>query len=337
MLRIGIVGCGYWGPNLTRNFFQIKDAELYALCDLDEKRLKAIAEAYSVKKLYTDYRDMLKDPKIDAIVIATPAKTHYLLAKLALSVNKHVLVEKPLAFSSEDAGKLIELAKEKKRILMVGHTFEFNPAIMKVKEYIANGELGDIYYIYSTRLNLGRVQEDINAMWSLAPHDISIINFILDAFPCSVRAYGSAYINKKVEDVVFMNLEFKDNIMAHVHVSWLDPGKIRKMTVVGSKKMLIYDDIDNEGKIKIYDKGVDRLVSGYRPYVEYQMRLRAGDIIIPKLALYEPLRKECEHFIDCILHHKRPHTDGENGLRVVKVLETAQRSLDQNGESIKIK
>lgn len=337
MLRVGIVGLGYWGPNLVRNFFQIKNSELYSFCDIDEKRLKRMADLYPVKKLYTDYRHMLKNPKIDAVVIAAPAKTHYSLAKAALSCNKHVLVEKPLAFSSEDARKLIKLAKEKKKILMVGHTFEFNPAVIKIKECIMNGELGDIYYIYSTRLNLGRVQEDINAMWSLAPHDISIINFILRCSPCKVRAYGSSYINKKVEDVVFMNLEFKNNIMANIHVSWLDPSKIRKMTVVGSKKMLIYDDVDNEGKIKIYDKGVDRLVSGYRPYAEYQTRLRAGDIVIPKLESYEPLFKECEHFIDCILSNKRPSTDGKNGLRVVKILEMAQMSLKQNGENIEIK
>lgn len=337
VVRIGIVGCGYWGPNLIRNFFQARDSELVALCDMNKKRLSQMQEAYSVKKVYTDYRDMLKNARIDAVVVATPPKTHYSLARQALLSGKHVLVEKPLSFSSGDAQKLITLAKKKKRILMAGHTFEFNPAVIKIKECIASGELGKIFYIYSTRVNLGRVQDNINAMWSLAPHDISIINFILNSTPRKVRAYGSAYINKGIEDVVFMNLEFKGNITAQIHVSWLDPSKIRKMVVVGSKKMLIYDDIDNEGKIKIYDKGVERLAPDRSSYGLYQMKLRAGDILIPKLKLYEPLRRECEHFIDCVLHNKRPDTDGENGLRVVDVLEAGQKSLDQDGKVVKIK
>jgi len=337
VIKIGIVGCGYWGPNLIRNFFQTRDSELYALCDVNEKKLNEMRELYFVKKSYTDYQKMLEDTKIDAVVIATPAKTHYSLARMALSNDKHVLVEKPLAFNSKEAGELIALAEEKKKTLMVGHTFEFNPAVIKIKECIAKGELGDVLYIYSTRVNLGRVQDDINAMWSLAPHDISIINFILNSMPCKVRAYGSAYINRKIEDVIFINLEFRNSIMAHIHVSWLDPGKIRRMTVVGSKKMLIYDDVDNEGKIKIYDKGVDRLVAGEGSYGEYQMKLRAGDIIIPKIDLYEPLRKECEHFLDCIFNNKKPDTDGENGLKVVDVLEAAQSSLEQDGKVVKIK
>jgi len=336
MIKVGVVGCGYWGPNLIRNFFQNRNAQLYALCDTNEKKLKEIADLYFIKKTFRNYQDMLKDPKLDAVVIATPAKTHYSLSALAILRNKHVLIEKPLAFSSKDARRLISLAKKKRVTLMVGHTFEFNSAVIKMKECIKNGELGEIYYLYSARLNLGRVQEDINAMWSLAPHDISIFNFILDAMPVKVRAYGSAYINKNIEDVIFINLEFKGGIVAQIHVSWLDPSKIRMTTVVGSKKMLIYDDIDNEGKIKIYDKGIDRLSVDNNSYGEFQMKLRAGDIIVPKLDLYEPLRKECEHFIDCIVKNKKPHTDGENGLRVVRVLEAAQKSLNQNGKVIKI-
>lgn len=336
MIKVCVVGCGYWGPNLIRNFFYNRNSELYALCDLNEKRLEEMGRAYLVKKTYKDYQTMLKDPQIDAVIIATPARTHYLLARLALLNNKHVLVEKPLSFSSGDARKLITLAGKRKKILMVGHTFEFNSAVIGIKQCIEKGELGEIYYIYSTRVNLGRVQEDINAMWSLAPHDVSIINFILGSMPDKVKAYGSAYISRGIEDVAFLNLEFKKGIMAHIHVSWLDPGKIRKMTVVGSKKMLVYDDIDNEGRLKIYDKGVDRLVSDKNPYGEYQMKLRAGDIVIPKLELYEPLAKECEHFVDCIVNNKNPDTDGENGLRVVKVLEAAQRSLKQNGKIVRI-
>lgn len=337
MIKVGVVGCGYWGPNLIRNFFQSRNAELVTLCDINAKNLIEMADLYFVKQVYKDFSQMLKNPKLDAVVIATPAKTHYSLTRLALLHNKHVLVEKPLAFNSEDATKIISLARKKRRVLMVGHTFEFNPAVIKMKECIAQGELGEIHYIYSTRVNLGRVQEDINAMWSLAPHDISILNFILSAMPVKVRAYGNAYINKKIEDVIFVNLEFKGGIVAHIHVSWLDPSKIRKTTVVGSKKMLIYDDIDNEGKIKIYDKGVDRLTLGNSSYGEFQMKLRAGEIVIPKLSLYEPLRKECEHFLDCIENNKKPDTDGENGLRVVRVLEAAQMSLHQKGKIIRIK
>jgi predicted dehydrogenase len=282
----------------------------------------------------TDFADILNRDDVQAVVVATPARTHYGLARAALEANKHVLVEKPLAMSSAEAEALIDLAEERQRVLMVGHIFEYHPAVRKIRSLIDEGHLGQIYYIYSTRVNLGRVQSDINALWSIAPHDVSILLYLLGAMPESASAHGGTFINGTVEDVVFLVLGFPEGVLGHVHASWLDPSKVRRMTIVGSRRMVIYDDVAGEGKIKIYDKGVYR--KGDDIYGEFQYRVHSGDIAIPKLEMTEPLRIECTHFAECIQQGRHPLTDGRNGLRVVRVLEAAQTSLGRGGTTVSL-
>lgn len=333
-LRIGLIGYGYWGPNLARNFHQLPEAELVACADADPARLAEITRLYpTIKQTASDARELIENPTLDGVVIATPARSHFPLVSQALAAGKHVLVEKPLALTGEDARALIEIAQEHKRILMVGHTFEYNPAVWKIKELLDAGALGDLFYIYSNRVNLGRVQTDINALWSIAPHDVSILLALLNAMPLSVSAHGATYLHPGIEDVVFALLRFPDNIVGHIHASWLDPGKTRRMTIVGSEKMIVYDDVDPEAKLKIYDKGVYKRGDAFG---EFQLRVRSGDLYIPKLDLTEPLHYECAHFVECIRDNKTPRTDGENGLRVVRVLEAAQQSLAQNGATISL-
>lgn len=332
-VRIGLIGYGYWGPNLARNFHYLPEAWLVACADSDPARVQEAARLYPLKQATTDYRAVIANPTLDAVVIATPVRSHYEIARAALEAGKHVLVEKPLAMSSHEARELIELARRCQRVLMVGHTFEYNPAVWKIKELLAAGALGQLFYVYSNRVNLGRVQRDVNALWSIAPHDISILLYLLDTLPETVSAYGGTFVSAGVEDVVFVLLTFPNHVLAHIHASWLDPSKTRQMTLVGSEKMIVYDDIDPEAKLKIYDKGVYKRGDAFG---EFQLRVHSGDIHIPKIDLTEPLRLECAHFIECIRDHKPPRTDGENGLRVVRVLEAAQQSLEQNGMTVSI-
>ncbi len=331
--RIGLIGYGYWGPNLARNFHALPDAHLVAVADADAPRLAEPARLYGART-YVDYRELLADPTLDAVAISTPARTHFEIARAALERGKHVLVEKPLAMSSAEVRGLIALAEQKQRTLMVGHTFEYNPAVWKIRELVEQRAIGDVYYIYANRVNLGRVQRDINALWSIAPHDISILLYVLGALPLEVSARGATYLSEKVEDVVFVTLTFPNHVLAHIHASWLDPSKVRQMTVVGSQKMIVYDDVDPEARLRIYDKGVYKHGSAYG---ESQLKIHSGDISIPQLDMSEPLRNECAHFIECVREGKRPRTDGENGLRVVRVLEAAQESLDKNGAAVAIK
>lgn len=330
-LRLGLVGYGYWGPNLARNFHQLPEAWLVACADADNARLAEAARLYALQQTANDARALIENPTLDALVIATPARSHFELVSQALDAGKHVLVEKPLALTSDDARALTDLAQKNKRVLMVGHTFEYNPAVWKIQELLDAGALGELYYIYANRVNLGRVQTDINALWSIAPHDVSIMLALLKQMPKSVSAHGATYLNHGVEDVVFALLNFPNNIVGHIHASWLDPSKTRQMTFVGSEKMIVYDDVDPEAKIKIYDKGVYKRGDAFG---EFQLRVRSGDLYIPKIDLTEPLKYECAHFLECIRDNKTPRTDGENGLRVVRVLEAAQESLKHNGASI---
>ena len=332
MIKIGIIGCGYWGPNLIRNFSILKNCQIKWCADLDQSKLAKIKSVYHGIKATNDYKDILKDKNVDAVVIATPASQHYKMAKDALKANKHVLIEKPFVLDSSNGTELIKLAKTKKRVLMIGHTFEYNGAVRKVKDLIDSGDLGDLYYLYSTRVNLGIVRDDINALWNLTPHDISILIYVTGLKPEKVRAVGSSYLRKGIEDTVFMTLDFPKGISGHVHGSWLDPGKIRKMTVVGSKKMVVYDDLDKESKIKIYDKGVS-----IKNTEAFRLAYRYGDINMPLVDSIEPLKLETSHFLECIEKNKKPLSDGESGLRVVKVLEAAQKSLKSDGIPIKIK
>jgi predicted dehydrogenase len=333
-LNIAVVGCGYWGPNLARNFHQLKTARLVALCDADLPRAQELAVFYAEARAVANVADVLADQNVTAVALATPARTHYDLTRRALESGKHVLVEKPLAMTSAQCEELAALAVCRGLTLMVGHTFEYNPAVWKIKELIAAGHIGQLYYIYANRVNLGRVQSDINALWSIAPHDISIVLYLLDTMPCEVSARGAAFLTSGVEDVIFMTLTFPLNVLVHIQASWLDPSKTRRMTVVGSQRMIVYDDVDNESKIKIYDKGVYR--KGDPNYGEFQYRIHSGDIHIPKIDMTEPLANECAHFVECVLGGKLPRTDGASGLRTVRVLEAAQRSLEQNGATVRI-
>ncbi|MEJ2209203.1 MAG: Gfo/Idh/MocA family oxidoreductase [Anaerolineae bacterium] len=332
-VKVALVGCGYWGPNLARNFHQLADVELVACCDLDAGNLQRMETLYAARGT-TDLDTILSNPEIEAVALATPVGTHYQIARQALLAGKHVLVEKPLTTSSAEGQDLIDLARQQERVLMVGHVFEYNPAVLKIKDLIGEGQIGQVYYLYSNRVNLGRVQSDINALWSIAPHDVSIALLLLDQLPEEVSARGACYLNGEVEDVVFMTMFFPGGVMAHVQASWLDPSKVRRMTIVGSEKMILYDDVASEGKVRIYDKGVYR--KGDSIYGEFQYKLHSGDIYIPKIDMSEPLRNECAHFVECVRSGSTPRTDGENGLRVVRVLEAAQRSLSRGGETVRL-
>lgn len=330
-IRLAQIGYGYWGPNLVRNFHQLPGAELTYLVDTNAEALERAHRLYGCRT--TDVPEaVFADPSVDAVVIATPARTHFTLAQDALRAGKHVFVEKPLAMSIAEARTLVDLAAAQGRVLMVGHVFEYNPAVHYIKQAMASGELGEVFYLYSRRVNLGRVQSDVNALWSIAPHDISIALFLLDRLPEAVTCQGASCLNGVVEDVIFLTLHFPGNVLCHIHVSWLDPSKVREMTVVGSRKMIVYDDVSAEGKVRIYDKGVYR--KGDPIYGEFQYRLHSGDILIPRIDMREPLQLECAHFVDCIRSGQRPQTDGENGLRVVAVLTAGQRSLDQGGGKV---
>ncbi len=336
MLKVGVVGCGYWGPNLVRNFSTLRDSEVVACADLDEKRLAHMKMLYPRVKTTRDYGDLVSSREVDAIVVATPPSTHVEIALKALEAGKHVFVEKPLATSGADCEKLIASAKKNGVILMVGHTFLYTAAVNKIKDLVKSGELGDIFYINTTRVNLGIFQDDINVLWDLAPHDVSILNYILGSAPEAVAAQGHSYIRQKIEDVAFLYLKYPGSIMAHVHVSWLNPNKIRKTTVVGSKKMLVYDDVSSLEKIRIYDKGVT-VLPHYDTFGEFQLSYRFGDIFIPKLDDSEPLKVACQHFIDCIETKVEPKSSGRHGLDVVKVIEAANTSLWNSGAVVPLK
>jgi len=335
MVNVAVVGAGYWGPNLIRNFVQLDGASLKAVCDLDEGKLKKIKSLYPAVDAVTDYDALLKRKDIDAVAIATSPSTHYPLVKKALEAGKHVLVEKPFTLESKHGEELIALAKGKKLVLMVGHTFEYTPAVNKLKGLITSGELGEIYYVYIHRLNLGLFQKDTNVVWDLAPHDISILLYILGEKPVSVSATGASHVVKGVEDVAFLTIKFGNGRLGHIHVSWLDPSKIRKTVVVGSKKMVVYDDVEPLEKIKIFDKGVKKH-DDYKTFGEFQLSYNYGDIHIPKLSTAEPLGIECSHFIECVKEGKTPRSSGEVGLNVVRVLEAAEKSIKNNGTEVRL-
>jgi len=335
MLKVGVIGCGYWGPNLIRNFAQLAESDVVRVADLDESRLRHMKVLYPTVETTKDYGDIVSDPDIDVVAVATPVHTHYKLASEALSAQKHVFVEKPIAASVAEAERLIVLAEKHERKLMVGHSFLYTGAVRKMKEIIDSGELGEIYYINSQRLNLGLFQQDINVIWDLAPHDVSIILHLLGREPRSVSAVGASHVNPAVEDIAVLTLQFSDDLVAFVQSSWLDPDKIRKMTVVGSKKMMVYDDVQPAEKIRIYDKGVEK-PKHYDTYAEFAYSYKYGDTLIPKIEGTEPLRTQLSHLIECIRDDKTPLSDGKSGLHVVKILEAAQKSLDQGNNRVPI-
>lgn len=328
--NIAVVGAGYWGPNLLRNFHQLQEAHVSWVCDSDEARLQRIRQLYPTVRTTLSFDEVLADTDTTAVAIATPAETHYPLAKRALQSGKNVFVEKPLALSAAHAGELVALAKEKGTTLMVGHTFLYNAAVTRLKEYVTSGELGDILYLYAQRLNLGQVRQDVNVLWNLAPHDVSILLHLLDEQPQRVSARGIAHLRDGIEDFVFATLEFSNKRTAHLHVSWLDPNKIRRFTIVGSRKMVVFDDVSSSAKIQLYDKGVTKFASP-QDFAEFQLQVRTGDLVVPSIPMREPLRMECQHFLDCIHTGKTPISDGVNGLRVTEVLEATQTSLKSDG------
>lgn len=338
MVRTALIGCGQWGYNLFRNLIANDQIDLVAVCDQSESAVSKIARSHPSIKTYNCIDDLLTiSGKLDAVVIATSATTHEKIALQCINRGLHTLIEKPLAMSVKGAHRIIEAAAKKKITLMVGHTFLYNPAVRKLKEFIDKGTIGDIYYMYSRRLNLGRIRRDTNALWNFAPHDISILMYLTGTCPHTVNAKGWSFLRKGIADIVFVALEFPKNIAAHIHVSWLDPNKTREMTVVGSKKMIVYDDVSTEAKLKIYDKtAVIPKNKAFKDYGEFQLALHSGDLLIPRVQFTEPLSIECQHFIDCIKTGKEPLTGAKHGLQVVQTLEAAQKSIDRDGARMKV-
>ncbi len=328
------IGVGNWGKNLLRNFANLSNVTVKMVADVDATIRQKVQKQYPDVEVVADFEKVIYDEDVNAVVIATTPETHFELSKNALLADKHVFVEKPMVLKARDGEELVRIAKEKNKVLMVGHILEYHPCFLKMKELVDSGELGEIFYLYSTRVNLGVVRQHENALWSLAPHDISIALMLIQAEPIKVVATGQSYLQKGIEDVVFTTIHFPDNKMAHLHVSWLDPHKIRKVTLVGSKKMVVMDDMESSEKLRIYDKGVN-FKEGYVDYNQ-SISLRTGDIHIPFVKMQEPLALECRHFVECIVQGKQPVSNGEDGLRVSKVLEAAQKSLIKGGVPVEI-
>jgi predicted dehydrogenase len=331
--EIGVIGCGYWGPNLIRNFRSLPDCHLKSICDVSEDRLRHLTNLYPGVEAETKYETLLKDSSLDAIVIATSVKHHFPMAKASLLAGKHTLVEKPLAASVEQCEELIAIAKKQGLVLMVGHTFLYSPAVRKIKEIVDKNDIGELRYISARRLNLGLFQKDINVAWDLAPHDISIILYIMQESPYSVNCRGAAHITPGIEDVTSMNLHFSNEKSAVIQSSWLDPKKVREMTIVGSERMIVYDDVSAQEKIKIYDVRVKR-PPHYDSFAEFHYAYHYGDIYSPFIKQDEPLKTECQHFVDCIQNGRTPITSGTKGLEVVRILEASSASIKLNGAPI---
>ena len=335
MIKVGVIGCGYLGPNLIRNFSSLPGCKVKSICDIDCERLSRMKELYSVIETETDADHMINDPEIDAIAIATPVYLHFEMGKKSLMMGKHTFIEKPMASSAAQCQALIELAAKQKLILMVGHTFIYTSAVRKIRDIIDSGELGEIFYISSRRLNLGLFQKDINAAWDLAPHDIAIILYITQKPPISVNCQGKAHVVEGIEDVITLSMDFPNGIFATFHGSWLDPHKVREIKVVGSKKMLVYDDTEPLEKIKIYDKRVD-VPPHYDTFAEFQYSYHYGDMYAPYVNQVEPLKVQLGHFLDCIRTGAKPDSSGWEGLKVVQILEAASESLKNDGAKVKI-
>ncbi len=331
MIGVGLIGCGYWGPNLLRNFSDL--TEVVAVADLKEERLKHISGRYPAVKMTTDYEDLLHDDRIEAVVIATPVNSHFEIALGALQAGKHVFVEKPLTTSSKHAEILINEAERRNRVLMVDHTFVYTGAVRKIRELVQSGEMGDVLYYDSVRINLGLFQHDVNVIWDLAVHDLAIMDYILPHRPCAVSATGCSHLQGEPENIAYLTLFFEDLSIAHVHVNWLSPVKIRRTLIGGSKKMVVYDDLEPSEKVKVYDKGITLSEdTRYRLQVGY----RAGDMWAPQLDNSEALRTEAQHFLWCIQTGEQPLTDGHAGLRLVRILEAASESINDRGKLVEL-
>jgi len=335
-LKIAVVGCGYWGQNLLRNFCELEEAEVVMVCDFDSRSLTRAKRRYPSIEVTQSFSEVLADPRVDAVVLATPVSTHYPFAKQALQAGKHVLVEKPLAQSSAQVLDLIELAESKGKILMVDHTFLYTGAVRRMKAMVDSGEIGQLLYFDSVRISLGLVQSDINVLWDLAPHDLSIMDYLFEREPIAISATGVKHLNTPHENIAYVTVQFEGNLIAHFHVNWLAPVKVRRTLVGGSKKMVVYDDTENSEKIKVYDKGVvqtqdperrEKMLTGYRN----------GDMLAPQLDTGEALRLMAKEFVASINEKRAPLSDGYAGYRVVRLLEAAQRSIEQNGRVISLR
>lgn len=334
-INVGVVGCGYWGPNLIRNFRSLPDCNLKMMCDLSEARLKHLKGLYPEIETDVDYDALLNGIGVDAVVVATSVKLHYPMAKASLLAGKHTFIEKPMASSSEECEELIEIARKKGLVLMIGHTFLYSPVVRKIKEIIDAGDIGEIRYISARRLNLGLFQKDINVAWDLAPHDISIILSIMNEKPMAVNCRGSAHITPGIEDVTTMCLTFQKQRTAIIHSSWLDPRKVREMTIVGSQRMIVYDDVAPQEKIRIFDARVE-VPRHYDTFAEFQYAYHYGDVYVPYIKQEEPLKTECQHFIDCIRTGATPVSNGDQGAELVRILEASSESLRCNGAAVNL-
>jgi predicted dehydrogenase len=328
VVSVGVVGLGYWGPNLARNFDALAETELRWICDGSDEARERWATQFPNARAASDIDELLADPELDAIAIATPVPAHAELAQRVLAAGKHCFVEKPLAQSVAEAEQVVEAARESGKVLMVGHLLEYHPGLRKLNEVASSGDLGDIRYVYGNRLNLGKARRDENALWSLGAHDVSVLLALADEEPSEMHAFGESYMQPGVEDVVFCNLRFPSGLMAHLHLSWLDPHKERRFTVVGSQKMATFDDMALEQKLVIYDKGFDEPVTSFGEYIA-----RSGEAWSPHISNEEPLRIECSHFAECVREGREPRSGGASGLRVVRVLEGLQRSLEETSRA----
>ena len=335
MIKTGVIGYGYWGPNLVRNFMEAPGSTVVAVCDLRTERLVQLQTRYPTIKTTSNRQVLFEDPEIDAIIIATPVSSHFELAMAALQANKHVLVEKPLAANSEQGVRLIEEAAKRRKVLMVDHTFVYTSAVRKIRDLITANALGEIYYYDAVRVNLGLFQHDVNVIWDLAIHDLSIMDFVLPQKATAVSATGISHISGQPENVAYITLFFENPQIAHVHVNWLTPVKVRHTLIGGSEKMILYDDLEPSEKVKVYDKGI---VISQSPEAVYEMLVsyRSGDMWAPRLDATEALQTEALHFIDCIENNKTPQTDGASGLRLVRMVEAAEKSLRARGELVEI-
>ncbi len=333
MVKVGVVGLGAWGWNVARNFGEAKDCQLVTCCDSDTKRIAAAKKAWPSVNVVSSFDEMLQQDSLEAVVISSPAVTHFELARKALMADKDVFVEKPFTLRVSHAEELLELAESRNKILMVGHLLEYHPVVRRLKSMILSREFGDIFYIYTQRVNLGRIRGDENALWSFAPHDISLILYLLEMEPIDVSVRGQSFIQDGIEDVVFLSLYFENRIMAHIHLSWLDPHKVRKTTIVGANKMAVFDDTEASEKLRIYNNHAE--LPSIRSYGD-SIQVRFGDILIPRVDMTEPLKLECQHFVECVKSRTTPLSDGQDGLRVVRILEAAQKSMEHDGEPVRI-
>ena len=333
-VRFGVIGYGYWGPQLVRNLSGLGGGVVECIADLDDAQLER-AQSHHRQVTLTRDAAQLFESAVDAVIIATPVHTHYPLARQALLANKHVFVEKPLAVKVSEVEDLLHLAEERQRVLMVGYTFLYHKAVQELRRMISEEQLGKLYYIDAQRLNLGLFRQDVNVVWDLAPHDLSMLRYLLNEDPVAVRATGAAYIQQNIHDVVYISLRYANGLLAHLQLSWLHPSKVRRLTIVGDQRMALYDDVDPQDKVRIYNRGVDRPAHS-TTFEEFQLSYRSGEIVIPSIGWKEPLQAECEHFAECIRTGQRPLTDGAWSLPITRTLDAIQRSLDLDGQEVAV-